>query len=836
MLFADVAGSTALTEELDPEEAHDLLYEATQRMCHVVEQHGGTVCRFMGDGVMAMFGAPVAQENHALHACRAALEMQHPVASCDEELQEKRGGALKIRVGLHSGEVVVLEVGDDEKAEYDASGVTVSLAARMEQSTDPGTVRITEDTYGLIQNHFEVQPLPPARVKGFSEPVVAFRLVRPAESHDERDGLFIGRVAELAQLEASLDTCLSTAIGQTVYVRGDAGIGKTRLTEQAMSAASAKGFSIHRALVLDFGVGQGQDAARTLVRSLLDLSATDDNQHRQGAAEAAVADGQLSRDLQPYLHDLLDLPQPAELRALYEGLDDSTRTTGRRNVVSALVANASAQRPVLIVVEDLHWANAQTLGYLAHLKRSLVESLVVFLMTSRIEGDPLLSMQHVELRSSPLVSIDLGPLRPIEAERLAELYTGDDTAFAHSCVERSEGNPLFLVQLLRSPADRDVAQLPTTLQTLIAARVDRLEATDKKAVQTAAVLGQRFELGPLQAIIGEKNYECRRLIEQQLIRPEGQDFLFVHALVREGVLSTILKTERRTLHRRAAHWYQERDSTLHAQHLDRADDPDAPAAYLVAARIQGELFHFRTALDLAQRGLELASAQPIRFELKELQAEVLMSLGETSAATDAFLQAAELATHTSERCRAWVGAAHGLRDLGQYDQGLQMLDKAEVEAKEQDLLRELSEIHHFKGNIYFVQVDKEQCLAEQEQAYEAARQGGDAMLEAQALIGLFRASVLQGRMRTGAQHITRCMDLCHRMGFERLEHGFTHMIGLSDYYDLQFESGLKHLLAGVQNAPRVGILRSALIANAFAGEMYLEMEIQAQVEYTAKKF
>ncbi|MGD8838787.1 MAG: adenylate/guanylate cyclase domain-containing protein, partial [Gammaproteobacteria bacterium] len=205
MLFADLVGSTALTEKLDAEEAHDLLYRAAQRMCRSVENNSGTVCRFMGDGVMAMFGAPLASERHALEACRAALEMQAGIAEYAGEL----GSSVQIRVGLHSGEVVVLEVGDDPaKPEYDASGPTVPLAARMEQSAAAGTILITAETRALAGSAIETREHSPLEVKGFSDPVEVFELARVLSAAESAQAAsarpIVGRRSELAQFRGLL--------------------------------------------------------------------------------------------------------------------------------------------------------------------------------------------------------------------------------------------------------------------------------------------------------------------------------------------------------------------------------------------------------------------------------------------------------------------------------------------------------------------------------------------------------------------------------------------------------------------------------------------------------
>ena len=225
MLFADIVGSTALTEELDAEDAHDLLYRATQHMCQAVENNRGTVCRFMGDGIMAMFGAPIASERHALEACRAAMEMQTSISKYAAELNSSHGLGVQIRVGLHSGEVVVLEVGDDaNNPEYDASGPTVPLAARMEQSAVAGTVLMTAATRALAGNLIETDEHAAVTVKGISDPVVVHQLrgiLSAADSSIRRTRHpFVGRRVELAQFRSLLDSCLDTGHGQTVYVRG----------------------------------------------------------------------------------------------------------------------------------------------------------------------------------------------------------------------------------------------------------------------------------------------------------------------------------------------------------------------------------------------------------------------------------------------------------------------------------------------------------------------------------------------------------------------------------------------------------------------------------------
>ncbi len=250
MLFADIRDSTALTENLDAEEAHDLLYGATQRMCESIERYQGTVCKLMGDGVMAMFGAPMASEHHAVDACEAALDIQNGIGNYTSSIKTGDASELQIRVGLHSGEVVVLTVGEGDKVEYDASGPTVPIAARMEQVAEPGEIYITAATHSMAEGRIEVDTLEPITVKGISEsvPIYALRRVRPAEeaTPDSARTRFVGRRAELNQFRGMLDTCIEEGNGLTVYLRGEPGIGKTRLIEEFTKIAADNGVSTHR--------------------------------------------------------------------------------------------------------------------------------------------------------------------------------------------------------------------------------------------------------------------------------------------------------------------------------------------------------------------------------------------------------------------------------------------------------------------------------------------------------------------------------------------------------------------------------------------------------------
>lgn len=808
MLFADITGSTALTEHLDAEETHELLYGATQRMCKAVENNRGTVCRFMGDGVMAMFGAPVASEHHAVDACEAAIEMQRAMRDYASGAEARHGTGLQIRVGLHSGEVVVLTVGEGDKIEYDASGPTVPIAARMEQAAKPGEVHLTAATRSLAAHRIETDALEPVSVKGVSEPVPVFVLRRVRSPDDARrdraNTPFVGRRSDLVQFRGMLEACIEEGHGQTFYVRGEPGIGKTRLVEEFERIATEKGVSSHRSLVLAFGVGKGQDAVRTLVRSLLGIPAESGNAERERAADKAIKDGWLGPDRGVFLNDLLDLPLPTEQRALYDAMNNAVRNEGKQAVLSALVIASSASRPVLAIVEDVHWADAITLSHLAALTKTVAECPALLVMTSRVEGDQLDQPWRSSTEGSPFVTIDLGPLRKQDSIALISEFIGVADSLAERCLERAAGNPLFLEQLLRAAQEGSAASLPDSIQSLVLARMDRLEPDHKRALQAAAVIGQRFHADALGHLITENDYDCGELVKHNLVRPEGSGYLFAHALIQESVYGSLLKHQRHELHLRAAEWFRGSDAVLHAEHLASAGDINAPGAFLDAAREQAQQYRFERALDLTKRGLALATEQSDQHALTCLKGELLRDLADIESSISAYREALAKAGDDVQRFDAWMGLAAGMRVMTEYNEALVLLDKAETVATNARLTSRLTQLHHLRGNLYFPLGRTDDCRNAHLLALECARQCQSAEGEARALGGLGDAEYARGRMRTAHDCYTHCIDLAREHGFGRIEVAHLGQRGYTRLYSGDWRGAKAEGLAAIEVATKVG--------------------------------
>jgi len=476
------------------------------------------------------------------------------------------------------------------------------------------------------------------------------------------------------------------------------------------------------------------------------------------------------------------MPQPVELRALYDAMDNSTRNSGKRATVAELVTRASGRPPLLLVVEDLHWADRPTLDHLAGLTEAVADCPALLVMTSRIEGDPLDDAWRLRIAGSPLLTVDLGPLRPREAEALAGRYLDACGELARRCIERAAGNPLFLEQLLLNTEDGSEAApgVPGSIQSLVLARMDRLGPLDKQALQAASVLGQRFTPDALRHLVERRDYDCDCLVRQYLARPGGEDYyLFAHALIQQAVYTSLLRGKKRELHHRAAVWFAGRDPVLHAEHLDRAEDPSAPQAYLEAARALRDSFRYERALALVGRGLQLVRDRATIYDLTSLQGELLRDLGSIERSIEAFDRALKVADDDRQRCRSWIGIAAGQRVIGRFDEALAILDRAEAVAARSDFADDLAEIHHHRGNVYFPLGNLDGCLEQHRLALAQAERAGSGEAEARALGGLGDAYYLRGRMVSARDQVDRCVGLCRANGYVAIEAANLYMRGIT---------------------------------------------------------
>jgi class 3 adenylate cyclase/tetratricopeptide (TPR) repeat protein len=804
VLFADLVGYTRLTHELGAEAMHAITDRFFGLADGVIERFGGSIDKHIGDCVMAVFGAPVAHGNDPERAVRAALAIRDAMPELSREL----GCTLSAHIGIASGQVVASR-GVGHKT-YSITGDSVNLASRLTDQAAAGTILVSEPVRRLLADRLEHAEVDAFDLKGLAAPVRAFQILALREA-GVAERPFVGRRVELQQLESVLAACLAHGRGQAVHIRGEAGIGKTRLVDQVQRHAMSTGFACHKGLVLDFGAGAGQDAIGSLVRSLLGLSAASDEAAVSAALEAAMHDGLAAADRTVFLTDLLDLPQPTALRALYDAMDHDARSRGRQDALAELVERAGRQIPRLIVVEDVHWADGPTLGHLARLAQTAGAARAVLVMTSRLEGDPLDHVWRSSAGGSPLLTLDLGPLRDDEAGMLAHAYVDASADLARRCVARAAGNPLFLDQLLRHAEESAEEGVPGSVQSLVQARLDHLSPGDRQALQAASVLGQRFTADALGHLVGLPTHDCTNLVRHLLVRSIGDEFLFAHALIRDGVYDSLLRSRRAALHLRAAEWFATRDAGLHAEHLDRAQDPGAPDAYLEAARSQLATYRYDAALDLAERGLAIARTGQQTFALTCLRGDILHDLGAMAEAGAAYAAALAAASDDAQRCRAWLGLAAVKRVTDDLDGAFADLERAQTAAQVLGLEEQLARIHFLRGNLHFPRSNLEACLQEHSKSLACAQEVGAPDLEAAALGGLGDAEYARGRMLTARGYFERCIAICRQHGFGRIEVTSLPMAAITRFYAGEIGEAYADALAAVRAAEQVGHYRAAII-------------------------
>ncbi|QCP52579.1 adenylate/guanylate cyclase domain-containing protein [Trinickia violacea] len=845
ILFADLCGYTALSQSLDPEELRELIGRYTALVDGIVLAYGGTVDKHIGDAVMALFGAPRAHDTDPLRAARAALDIHDALA----ELSARTERRLQAHVGIASGEVVAGALGRADAQDYTVHGDPVNLAARLVAAARGGETLLSDDVRRALGESALCEPAGDMRFKGIDEPVPTWRLSSmTSEAAAVSRSRFIGRHAELDQFRGIVHACLEQRAGHVVYVRGEAGIGKTRLVDEMRGQVEAQGFEVHRGLVLDFGVGKGQGPVHAIVGSLLGLPLAAPSETRQAAAERVAAEGVIKPEQRVFLHDLLGLPQTSEWRTLYDAMDHGARKRGKEALVARLTEEACRRAPTMIVVEDVHWADQQVLDYLAAFASGVGNGPGLVVMTSRVEGDPLDAAWRARCRDIPFATIDLGPLRKEEALSLAGNFIDATQRVALACVERADGNPLFLEQLLRNAEEGSGKAVPGSIQSLVLARMDRLSPRDRLAFQAAAVIGQRFDIALLRQLVDEPDYVCDGLLANALVLPEGDDYLFAHALIQEGAYSTLLRTRRRELHLRAAEWFAASDPTLYAQHLDRAEDARAPRAYLDAAVAQRAAHLAEAALRLTERGLEIAKADTDRHALSCLMGELQRDLGAIEASIATYRAALSAAADDTSRCRCQLGLAEGLRVNEGLEEALALLDAAQQVAEREDQVAELARLHHLRGNILFPLGRIEDCSAEHERGLTYARRLGLPEAEARALGGLGDAAYAQGRMRTAFEHFSRCVALSREHGFGRIEVANRSMQGFSRIYLNEARLAREDTAAATRAAELIGQPRAQMLCETLgvfvchelgdseATQIHLEQEMRLIRQLGARRF
>ena len=604
VLFADIKDSTELIKGLDPEAAQRLLDPALHHMMDAVHRFEGTVNQVLGDGIMALFGAPIAHEDHAMRACYAALAMQASMRDYTEAVRRAHGLEMRIRVGLNAGEVVVRTIRNDLHMDYSAVGETTHLAARMEQLATPGTIRLTAATVRLVEGLVQVTALGPVPVKGLVEPVEVFELlgvsgVRRRLQAAIARGLtrFVGRQPECDAVLQALARA-EAGHGQVVAIVGEAGVGKSRLVYEVVQAHHTQGWLVLESASVSYGKATPYFPVIELLKHYVHIEDSDDvrTMRAKVTGQVLTLDDALQDTIPAFLALLDVLPDDSP----FLKLDPPQRRQRTLEALKRLLLHESQAQPLLLVFEDLHWIDAETQAFLDLLVDSLPTTRVLLLVNYRPE------YQHGWGSKTSYTQLRLDPLPPASATEVLQALLGDNRSLAplkQLLIARTEGNPFFLEESVRTLVETQVLvgepgayrlaqalptiQVPATVQAVLAARIDRLPPEDKRLLQTAAVIGHEVPLPLLQSIAelseatlhrGLAHLQAAEFLYETRLFPE-REFVFKHALTHEVAYSSLLQERRRVLHARIV-------EALEALYTDRlAEQVDRLAHHAVRGEV-----------------------------------------------------------------------------------------------------------------------------------------------------------------------------------------------------------------------------------------------------------
>ena len=687
VLFADLAGFTAFAEKLDAEEVHQIVDACFERITAEIHRFEGTINQYTGDGVMALFGAPIAHEDSARRAVHAALGIQRALREYAAQLRAERGLTLAMRIGLNTGAVVVGRIGDDLRMDYTAVGDTTNLAARMQQSARPGSVRITEATHRMVLGFFETLDLGDVGVKGH-DPVRAFEVLRPRgarsriEIRSER-GLtpFVGRERELGVLlERFAD--VAAGRGQVMFVGGDAGIGKSRLLYEFRRALDE---TDHRVTWLEGQcVSFGQSISFLPLIDQLRKNFRIEEFDGEPEIIAKIEHGmQALGGLEPHVPFIRYLLAVDPGDPAVATMDAPSRRRHTFAALRALAQGGAALRPVVLVVEDLHWMDGSSEEYLAWLMDSMATMPVMLILTYRLGYTPPFRTHSFQSTIS-LTTLAQRDALAVACAALGATDLPDEVAAA--LMEKAEGVPLFIEEVAKTLLDLGLlrrengglrlvkgagtASVPDTIQDIIMARLDRLGEDGKRAVQVASVIGREFLVRLLSRVSDMKERLEHLLTELQGLEliyetgvPQDPSYIFKHAVIQDVAYNSLLRERRRQLHRAVGYaleeLYPERLADHYeelAHHFSQGEEWAKAFDYLAHSGARaGSANANQIALDWYARALEAAAKAPATVpgkrlaEIHQRRGQILIGVGRLDEAIGEAERMMEVARAADDR-------------------------------------------------------------------------------------------------------------------------------------------------------------------------------------------
>lgn len=697
IMFADLSGFTALSETMDPEAVRDLMNRCFDTLVPVIHRYGGTVDKFIGDEIMALFGAPITHENDPERALRAALELMRVLKIFNQQQLTNLG----MHIGINSGLVLAGGLGSSERQEYTVMGDVVNVAARLEGASERGQIFIGPDTHRLTAPLFEFKPLPPIQLKGKAKPLPIYQLLGLQSNPGETRGItglqshMVGRDAEIALFNQLIER-LQEGKGAVTAVIGEAGLGKSRLVSEIYQTIPD---NIHwvEGRALSYTMGMSYWLAQDILRHLIQVD--------EKVTPSALADQLLKKvtalmneqtiDVYPYLARLLDIPLSGAMDERVHYLDPQTLQIKIQRAFIAFVRAMATDTPLVLVWEDLHWCDPSSFSIVENLASLVNDIPLLICLNFRPHKENLVWATHQklmeELRDVYHI-VEIKPLSAVDSASLVQNLLQVDNMPKKTLqliLDKAEGNPFFLEELLRSLMDagiiilegnrriatsaiKDIA-VPDTLQGVIAARIDQLQQIDKQTLQTASVVGRIFQKQVLRQLQGQKYTEhpldnsLHQLQYRELIRPSSNnkidlEYIFKHAVTQDVAYNSLLVARRKELHGVTAESIEslfpnnvdELAATL-AYHYQHADQPEKAVQYLQqAAKRAMAIYANQEAITFYREALQQVTLlqkenseqwQSLSLQLQESLGTVLMVVGSYDESREVFRTAlAQLST------------------------------------------------------------------------------------------------------------------------------------------------------------------------------------------------
>jgi predicted ATPase/class 3 adenylate cyclase len=733
VLFADLKGSMELLADRDPEEARLILDAVLERMMEAVHRYEGTVNQVMGDGIMALFGAPLALELHAMRACYAALRMQDSVNRWAEQTARVGGLNVRIRVGLNSGEVVVRSIGSDLHMDYTAVGQTTHLAARMEQMATPGTTVIAPSTLNMAEHSIRVNSLGLRQVKGLDTPIEVYELAGAVRNRSmlstavaHRLSQFVGRRAELERLHQMLGEA-KTGKGQVAGVTAEPGVGKTRLVYELVHSEEIRGWRLLESSSLAYEKATSYLPIIELLRRYFDIEDVDGAVQIADKVAAKLLD--IDAELRSAIPPILSLLDALPVDDAFRSLDARARRYHILDALTRVILKESEREPVLIVLENLQWVDAETRVFLDGLLERIHSVRLMLILEYRPE------FVHDWQRCIGFNEVPIAPLALASAEELLKSLLGTDRSLAplrQLLIERARGNPFFLEELVRTLAESKVLvgepgayraasgignlQVPATVQAVLAARIDRLSSEEKFLLQSASVIGLDVPQALLESVTelpGDtlrgaiSHLQAAGFLDEGGLFPDIE-YRFRNALARDVAYDSLLREQRRVLHARIVEAIESLYSERLSNHLDQ----------LAYHAIRGEVWD-KAEIYNRQVGSRAVARAANQEAVRAFEA-ALQGLGHLPQTSQALERAIDLR----------LDLRPPLLQLGRLDEVLKVSREAEQIARELGDEQRLARVytylvnhHHLKGETALAIEYGERCL-------EVGRVTKDVALEA----------------------------------------------------------------------------------------------------------